>query len=555
MIRMRSCWPAVLLLCCACQAEPDAEPGTTPGAQNNTTGTAANHTTSPPVELPPFEPSATKMRRLSQVEYHNTIHDIFGQFVVIPDLEPDTPVNGFTSIGNAQISTSRLGVEKYETAARSIASQVLRNPARNNLLDCRPQSFVDGPCATNFIENVGPRIFRRPLTAVEIQTYSTVATLGARDLRDFWLGLEFGLAALLQSPNFLYRVEFGEPDEDTGWRRLTGYEVASRLSYFIWASTPDEMLLSAAAEGRLDTADGISAEVDRMLENPRSVRGLRTLWDEFLQLRGLATKVKDPNLFPEFDAALAADMREETLRVVEHYMHRNVDFREIFSTNKTFVNRRLAAIYDLDVETDDDEFVEIELPADDIRRGVLGHASFLAGHAHAAHTSPTHRGLFVRQSLLCLPIPPPPPNIDTTIEAAAPGQTLREKLSVHMENDGCSGCHRLMDPIGFGFENFDALGRYRTEDNGAPVDATGDLDGANFEHAGELSGLVATHDALSSCIVRKVYRHALGHVESHEEEVLIDTLEADWAADGYPFRDLLEAIVTSDGFLYVKGDQ
>ncbi len=515
-----------------------------------------NNATSPPdIELPPFAPAAPKMRRLARVEYENSIHDIFGDYVTIGDLEPDTPVNGFTSIGNAQISTSRSGVEKYETAALSIAAQVLRSPARINLIDCVPQDFIDGPCATSFIASIGPRLFRRPLTEVEVQTYTTVAMAGMRDLGDFWLGLEMGLAGLLQSPHFLYRTEWGDLTAGTEKRRLTSYEVASRLSYFMWASTPDQLLLAAAADGSLDTDEGIRTQVERMLRNPRSIRGLRTMWDEFLQMRPLATKVKDPGLFPEFDGELAAAMREETLRVIEHFMHADADFREIFSTRMTFVNARLAALYDLDVSPPGTEWQQVELAEDGLRRGILGHASFLAGHAHAALTSPTHRGLFVRQSLLCLPIPPPPPNIDLTIEPAQAGETLRDKLSVHMESPGCSGCHLLMDPIGFGFENFDALGRYRTKDNGVIVDATGDLDGESFTHAGELADLVATNPSISSCMVRKIYRHALGHVEGDSEEVLIRDLENNWKNGGFRFRELLYALVTSEGFLYVQGGE
>lgn len=555
MMTLRRC-VLLLLVLSACQGQGSTtfngepvDPGTLPGTNNVLSPPAAG-------ELLPFEPPRPKMRRLSQVEYRNSVHDLFGEFVEIGDLEPDTPVNGFTAIGNAQLTTSALGVEKYESAALSVAAQVLRNPARINLLDCTPQSFVDGPCTTQFIEEVGPRIFRRPLTAVEVQTHSTVAMLAQRNLKDFWRGLEFGLASLLQSPHFLYRTEFGEAAAGEPWRRLNGYEVASRLSYLIWASTPDDLLLAAAAEGRLDTAEGIATEVERMLRNPRSVRGLRAFWDEFFQLRGLDKKVKDPALFPEFSPALAADMREETLRVIEHYMEQEKDFREIFSTRTTFLNGRLAAIYGVDAAAGSDEFVEVELPADGQRRGVLGHASFLAGHAHATMTSPTHRGLFVRQSLLCLPIPPPPPNVDTTIEdSGEPGTTLRDRLSVHMENGGCAGCHKLMDPIGFGFENFDALGRYRETDNGAPVDATGDLDGREFAHAGELAVAVAEHEALSSCMVRKLYRHALGHVEGDQEEVLIKDLEREWSAGGHHFRDLLFALVQSDGFRYVQAEE
>lgn len=541
----------------SCQQSPGSTPppSDTNGETQQNNEPEHNSAMGGDVELPPFEPPAPKMRRLTRVEYENTIHDLFGDFVEVPDLEPDTPVNGFSSIGASQLTTSRLGVEKYETAAFDVAQQVLRSPARLNLIDCTPQSFVDGPCATSFLEDVGRRVFRRPLTPIESQRYSRVALLAMRDLNDFWLGLEFGLAALLQSPHFLYRTSFGDPESTEASRRLTGHEIATRLAYFIWASTPDDALLAAAEEGKLDTEDGIREEVERMLRNPRSTRGLRSLWDEFLQLQPLATKVKDPQLFPEFGPELAADMREETLRVVEAWMHADADFREIFSTNGTYVNGRLAELYDLDISPANDEWEYVELPESSSRRGILGHASFLAGHAHAATTSPTHRGLFVRQSLLCLPIPPPPPNIDLTIEPPGEGETLRDKLSVHMENDGCSGCHRLMDPIGFGFENFDALGHYRTTDNDVPVDATGDLDGEAFEHAGELAELVAVHPSLGGCMVRKVYRHALGHIEDENEEVLMRDLEAEWKKGGYRFRDLLYAIVTSDGFLYVQGGE
>ncbi len=199
--------------------------------------------------------------------------------------------------------------------------------------------------------------------------------------------------------------------------------------------------------------------------------------------------------------------------------------------------------------------MEVELPADGRRRGVLGHASLLSVNAHAVATSPTHRGLFVRQSLLCAPIPPPPPNVDTTIdEYGGEGQTLRERLSVHMENPGCSSCHLQMDPIGFGFEHFDAIGREREKDNGVTIDATGDLDGETFQDAAGLAELVSSHPDAATCLVRKVYRHAMGHVEGPEEEVLVRELAAGWEADGFRFRELILDLVTSDGFLMVEGE-
>lgn len=542
---------------CACQGRgatpaPEESPnnGTTAGTTNNGTGGEG-------VELLPFRPPASKMRRLSHVEYANTIHDIFGDYVAVPEeLEPDTSINGFTSIGNAQLATSRRGVEQYEAAALEIAAQVMRNPARVNLVDCTPDGVLDGPCTATALRDIGRRLFRRPLSDVELQSYQTIALGAARDLNDFWSGLEFGLAALLQSPSFLYRTEWGDESAAPGRRKLTGYEMASRLSYFLLASTPDEGLLNAAAAGELETPEQVRAQAERLLENPRAKRGLRTLWIEFLGLQRIDEQVKDPALFPEFDAKLSASMREETLRLIEYYAAGDRDFREIYTTRTTFVDASLADIYGLEIDAPAGDFVQVELPEDVPRRGILGHASFLSLNAHAAATSPTHRGLFVRQSLLCLPIPPPPPNVDTTIEEyGGEGVTLRERLSVHMENEGCSGCHKLMDPIGFGFENFDPIGRYRTKDNGQPVDATGELDGRPFEDAADLAVLVGEHPDAVTCLVRKVYRHALGHVEGEHEEILVRELSDAWAEDGYRFRELLLDLVSSDGFSYVEGDQ
>ncbi len=492
--------------------------------------------------------------RLSLAQYKNAIHDLFGEEVAIPPaLEPDTSLSGFVSIGSAQSAISPRGVEQYEVAAFKIAEQALSGPHRDALVPCKPAGPGDAACARTFIETLGKQVWRRPLSDEEITPLANVVTTSGTTLGDFYKGAEFGIAALLQAASFLYRPNVGEPDPDRpGETRATGWEMASRLSFFLWNSTPDTALLDAAERGDLVTDAGVSAQVTRMLADPRARRGLRSFVTEYLRLDQLDTLSKDPTIFTYYSPDIGPAAREETLRDFEYSVFdEDGDYRDLFTTRRTFVNPKLASMYQV-LAPNPDGFAQVDLPADIPRRGLLGHVSILSLYAHPTSSSATLRGKLVRTVFLCGEIPPPPVNVNTALPEPSPNAaTLRDREKIHLEDPFCASCHLQMDPIGLGLENFDGIGRYRLKDNGAPIDATGDLDGVPFGGPDDLARVVREHPALAGCFVRRMYEYATSFVEEHREKPVIAALTNNFEASGYKVKFLMQSIATSPGFRLV----
>ena len=495
-----------------------------------------------------LEAAEPRLPRLTRVQYRQAIAHIFGPDVVVPaGLEPDTPQHGLVAIGATVASVSPLGVERYDGAAFSIAEQVVVDGIGGGL-PCEPTGVGDVGCLEDAARSWARRIWRRPATEEEVDALVAVGLEAASTLGDASSGLTYVLATLLQSPYFLYRLGLGQPAQDGG-RAYTDWEMASRLSFFLWNSTPDHGLLDAAEAGDLVDDEGLSAQAQRLLASPGARIAVRNLFAEWLDLYALDELNKDPTVFKHFSADVGAAAREETLRVVERLVfEEDADLRELLTTRTTFVNRRLAAIYNVPA-VEEEGFAEITLPADGPRSGLLGHASFLALQAHAESSSPTKRGMFVRERLLCHEIPSPPSNVNTAIpEPASDAVTLKERLQVHMENPACAGCHALMDPVGFAFEHFDGMGRYRILDNGGVIETSGYLDDDTFADAEELAAVLVDHPDFVSCFVRNVYAYATGHAPTPGEKALLATLTTRFKANGHRVLGLLFDIAMSPGF-------
>ena len=276
---------------------------------------------------------------------------------------------------------------------------------------------------------------------------------------------------------------------------------------------------------------------------------MRNFFDEYLKLYELEDLNKDPKLFEHYSTLLGPDAREETLRLMEHVVFdADFDFRDVMTTRETFVNPRLAALYNIPAPSPEG-FSFIELPLATGRAGLLGHASLLSSNSHAVSTSATLRGMMVRTVLLCQEIPPPPVNVDTSIpEPSGDTLTLRDRVDEHLENPTCRGCHLLTDPIGLGLENFDSVGRFRELDNGAVIDPSGEVDNVAFGDARELGEAIRDHPSFSPCLVRTLTRYATGRVETGDERALLDVLSARFAAGGHQVRPLLIEIVMSPMF-------
>jgi mono/diheme cytochrome c family protein len=512
-------------------------------------------------QLPPeppakFVPAPGGLKRLTTAQYQNTLRDLFGAGVEIPtQLEPDTLIAGSATVGAARIGLSEYGVERFARAAFDLSAAALRDPAFvQRYLTCAlpDDAPFDEACARGFLERFGRRAWRRPLTEEETTRY---LRLGA-ETGGLAAGLRAVTAALLQSPHFLYRSEIGLPDaKDPARLRLTDYEMASRLSYFLWGAPPDDQLLDAAAAGRLSTDAGLAAETVRLLRSPRARQTMSGFFVELFRLRRLDRLYEGRGKHPRFTTTLPAAMKEETLRLIEEIaFDPQRDFREIFSSRFTYVNGELARLYGLPAPADDKAFTRVALPAGSPRSGVLGQGAFLAIFANSGSSSPTRRGKFIRESLLCQAVPPPPPSVDTKLpkDKGDMVRTTRQKLEAHRKNPRCNGCHKAMDPMGLAFERFDNLGIQRDKDNGLPIDTHGELDGAPFQTPGQLGALLAKTDKIGACVARSLFRYALGNLESEGEEPLLEELARGLARDGYKFPALVVNVIKSEGFRYLS---
>ncbi len=504
---------------------------------------------------PSVIPAAVTVKRLTRSQYTSTIRELLGEVAVPIALEPDAEVDGFLALGGATTSISALGVERYESAAYDVAAQALDNDAiRARILPCEPADATqpDPACAEEVVRSFGLRAFRRPLGEEEIARYTDIAVLAAEKLGSFRDGVEFALAGLLQSPHFLLRVELGEPDPDApGRRRYSSYEMASRLAYFLWGTTPDDALLAAASKGELVTTAGLEREADRLLASPRARLGVRTFFEERFALHRLDDLVKDTSVFPSMSADLGPDAREETLASLEELVFdRDEPYPSLMTRRRTIVNRRLASLYGVPASSLDG-FAPVTLAEDGPRRGLFGQASILALYSHSTATSSTLRGKFIRTALLCATIPPPPADVDTSLpEPSEVMPTLRDRMAEHVTNPVCASCHTFLDPIGLGLEQFDGLGRFRTTEQGATIDPTGELDGAKFQDARGLGEAVASHPDFAGCLTRHLYRYATGVRERDGDEPLIGWLTERFGASGLRIKPLLREIVLSEGFRF-----
>ena len=480
--------------------------------------------------------------RLTDSQYRNTVADLFGDDIALPsNLEGVDDVDGFQSIGAGLSTISPLGVERYETAAYQIASQVLADPTKKSaILSC---DLTVAECVSEALQTQGTRIWRRPLSSEELARIESVVEQAADTLGDAEEGFEFGLAALLMSPHFLYRPEIG------GEGSLSDFELASKLSYFLWDTMPDETLLALADEGALSDLEEYQAQVDRLMLDPRFQQGVDAFFVDLFDFDKLDEISKDPLIYKHMSADLPGAAREETLGVIRRIvLDENADYRTLFTTRKTWIDRRLAAIYDVEAPSFDG-FGWVELPETAGRRGFLGHASFLTLNAHAVSSSVTLRGVFIREKVLCHSIPPPPADVNTSIpESTEELRTMRERVQKHLSDPSCAACHEITDLIGLGLENFDGIARWRTSENGAEIDPSGDLDGEEFSTAWDLSALLALHRDLGPCLSDNLFGHANHRVPVWEDREVMDWHSDGFSQSGYRIQALIRDVVSHSSF-------
>lgn len=501
------------------------------------------------------------MRRLSNVEYVRTLGDLFpGIDVALPDLPADTTASGFENDARA-LGPSDVRVSRWEEIAFRHGTAVTATPgALAAFLPCAAAATDDATeraCGESLVRDFGARAWRRPLTsdeAARLDTFFETQRLAI----DFEAAVQLTVTAILQAPAFLYRLEVGG-GEGAASVALAPYEMASRLSYFLWESMPDAVLFDAAARGELATAEQIEAQARRMVADPRARGAVVDFHRQWLEMdRILADEHlgRVPDLYPTWNEALRDAVREEEDRFVEAaiFGEGGGTLSSLFLSRRTAVNASLAELYGVPGPADDATWAEVELPEGE-RAGLLTRVGFLASHAHSGNASPPLRGVFVMERLLCEPRPSPPASADTTPPVPMPGAGPRTNRQLFEERTApplCQGCHVRIDGFGYGFEHYDAIGAYRDLDNTLPVDASGNLSGTDVDGpyvgAIELSEALAESRTVEDCATRQWMRYALGRSIEREDECFLDRMQETFSSSGGDVRALMVAIVTSPEF-------
>jgi hypothetical protein len=507
------------------------------------------------LNLPAMPLPGTLLHRLTAWEFANSMRDLLGSGVPLSPVEVDTVIGGFATVGDSSVSISPAGVGTYETVVGAATAYAFGDPTRAAaLLACVPTSTADTACLTKAINAFGRRAFRRPLDSDDTARFLNIATtIGSQTGMTAVEGVRYAVWAMLESPSFLYRVELGAPSASDGGRlKYTSFEMASRLAATIWASVPDDVVLDAAAQDSLSTVAGATAQAQRMLADPRTHHSVLAFVDQLYDAFSLSQADKDPATFPAYTPTLRAAMLTELeMRVDDMVLTQKGDYLSLFESTSTFVNKELATFYGLPFTATDGAFHPVQFPNGSPRVGILGSGAILAGHAHALLTSPTHRGKFVDEMLLCKTIPPPPPGVPPLPSMAGPGSTVRQILTAHRSQAVCAGCHAQMDPVGFAMENFDASGQYRTTDNGQPIDSSGTLDGMAFNNLAELGSVLRKEAVAGPCLASKVYENALGRLPTNADGAALDQLITQFVASGNRIDQLLANLVGNDGYRFV----
>ncbi|NHO67101.1 DUF1592 domain-containing protein [Aestuariicella hydrocarbonica] len=497
-------------------------------------------------------------RRLSEAQITRSVREIFGHSIDVPGrFDPPRREEGLLAVGNSRVVVSRSGFEQAELRAREIAAQVMDEDRRTSFLTCDEpvDSDFSQACAAAFFEKYGKLLYRRPLSSGELDSLLAVVQDSTVLSGSFTKGIEAGISRLLVSPNFLFRVE--EIDSDSvveGVAFIDDYSLATRLSFLLWDAPPDEELLAAAERGDLRDGDLLQAQVSRMMTSDKYVQGVRAFFSDMFGYEQFNGLTKEQAIFPMYSSGLAEDAKEQSLRTILDLMvTRDGSYRELFTSKTTFVNRRLSALYGIPASeqavTDWDTYTFAD---DDQRAGLFSLAAFLMlDPTHEGRTSPTIRGKSIRELYLCQHVPPPPPAVDFKLVQDTNNQefkTARDRLKVHAEVPTCAGCHAITDPIGLALENYDAIGKYRTTENGAVIDAAGEFEGHNYSNAIELQQLLGQSASVTDCLTTRAYEYGVGRPLVAGERDWMRYLRTQFAKQQYRLGPLLRTIATSDAF-------
>lgn len=506
----------------------------------------------------PTEVGPSPLRRLSNEEYTNALADLFPDVRVdVPALPADTLVAGFENAAAAQ-KPSDVRIARYEAIAGAYAREATRDAAHVRALvgcDWDTPSHADS-CMMHFLESTGRRVFRRPLSGAERDRFA-LKFQGWKATVDFEAAVRLTLASWLQAPAFVYRPEqpVAEGSGDVQVVPVEPYAMASRLSFFLWASTPDDALLEAAEKNELDTAARVRAQAERMLADPRAKRTYVSFHRQWLGLDRLLDPehvARSAEVDPSWSAATVLSARRETELFVGEVLASGGSFEDLFTSRRAFVDREMARIYGVSAP-DPNGFAEVLLPEDQ-RAGLLTRVAFLASTSHRGSTSPPVRGNAVQLRLLCQVETPPPPGVDLSQPMVAPGEgpkTTRTLFEERTSPAGCRGCHTGLNGFGFTLESYSASGAFRREEHGLPIDARGQLVGTDADRQVtgpiELSAALAKSRTVRRCATLQWMRYAMGRAAVADELPLVEAL-TDRFARGGDVRRLIVDLVGSNTF-------
>jgi hypothetical protein len=426
------------------------------------------------------------------------------------------------------------------------------NPIRTRLMVCTPDPANPVPCMSQIVRTFARRAWRRPVTDEEVAALVALRDVAQKQGEGVDRALALAVEAILSSPYFLYRFEKDPDPNSLEPRMLNAHELASRLSYFLWSTMPDDELLDLADSGRLSEPAELQAQITRMLADPKAMALVDNFASQWINWRGLEEHQIDADVYPNFDDTLRADMMEETKLLLREFLVRKLPLSELLTANYTFVSPRLAGHYGMQ-HPGGEGFQRVDLTGG--RRGLLGQGSVLTVTSYPTRTSPVFRGKWVLQQLLCFEPAPPPPGVEGLEGKVDPTLPLRDQMAQHRTNPACYGCHAAMDPLGFAMENFDGIGTWRDKVGEHAIDASGELpDGRKFNGVGELADTLSRDPHFYRCAIEKMMTYALGRGLHNSDDKTLRRLEADFTRRGHRLTDLVPLIATSRPFLYRRGE-
>jgi hypothetical protein len=500
-------------------------------------------------------------RRLNESQYTHSIEDVFGPGIQVPGrFEPTLREDGLMAIGESKVVVTPSGMEQYELRAREIAKQVMAEDRRNQVLACVPRSpeTFDEACARRFFTKYGRLVLRRPLAENELSLFLEMARATTRHSGSFYKGMEIGLSRLLISPYFIFRIEVGDSAAPRHTQKLDDYSFASRVSFLLWDAPPDEALLDATQHGALRRPGELQRQIERMMASPKFETGMRAFFTDMYGYDRFDGLTKEQSIYKKYTSQLAKDSQEQSLRtIVDLLLVNQGDYRDLFVTRKTFLNRNLAALYDVPVESPAFEgWMPYTFQPEDQRQGLLSFAGFLMlDPSHEGRSSPTIRGKSVRELLLCQTIPPPPPNVNFTVVQDTHNplyKTARERLTAHRISPACAGCHAIMDPLGLAMENYDAIGQYRIDENSTVIDASGAFNGKPYKNLIELQQILHDQPSLPACLARRIYEYGTGRAVGPGDKEWLEYISRQFESEGFRVPMLMRTIAMSNAFQTVS---